>query len=273
MSLLPHVDVERPVIGMLHLLPLPGSPNFQGDRQGILKRLLEDADALVAGGVHGLLLENLGDVPFFADTVPVHVVSEMTALAIRVRAAFDGVPLGINVLRNDAMAAMSIAASVGADFIRVNVLTGVRLTDQGLVQGKAHDVLRLRDVVLEAQNIAIWADVDVKHSAALAPRDIGDEVEDTLLRGLADALIVSGSATGKPTDPQKLAAVRAAADRSVRRKVPVLVGAGVTPESLPQLARYADGFIVGSSLKHHGFAAAPVDPTRVKALMDAWRLL
>ncbi|MFN4244111.1 MAG: BtpA/SgcQ family protein [Tepidisphaerales bacterium] len=273
MSLLPHVDVERPVIGMLHLMPLPGSPNYQGDRQAVIKRLLEDADALVAGGVHALLLENFGDVPFFADNVPPYVIAEMTAMAMRVRAAFDGVPLGINVLRNDAAAAMAIAASVGADFIRVNVLTGARLTDQGIVQGRAHDVLRLRDVVLEAQNIAVWADVEVKHSTALAPRDVGDEVEDMLLRGLADALIVSGSGTGKPTDPQKLAAVRAAADRTVRRKVPVLVGAGVTPESLPTLARYADGFIVGSSLKHHGFAAAPVDPSRVKALMDAWRLL
>lgn len=273
MSLLPQLEIDRPVIGMLHLMPLPGSPNFQGDRQAILKRLLEDADALISGGVHALLIENFGDVPFYPDKVPPHVIAEMTAMAMRVRAAFDGVPLGINVLRNDAAAALSIAASVGADFIRVNVLTGARLTDQGIVQGRAHDLLRLRDVTLEAQNIAVWADVEVKHSAALAPRELADEVEDTILRGLADALIVSGSGTGKPTDPQRLASVRAAADRATRRRVPVIVGAGVTAESLPALAKHADGFIVGTSLKHHGYAAAPVDTARVKALMDAWRAI
>lgn len=273
MLVLPLVSAAKPVIGMLHLLPLPGSPNFQGDRAAIRKRLLEDADTLVSAGVHGLMIENFGDVPFYPDSVPAHVVAEMTALAMLVRTAFDGVPLGINVLRNDALAAVSIAAAVGADFVRINVLTGARLTDQGIIQGKAHEVLRLRDVMMEAQRIAIWADVDVKHSVALAPRPLHDEVDDLLHRGLADAIVVSGAGTGKPTDPAKVADVKRATVAASRRQIPVLLGAGVTTESLPLLAPHADGFIVGTSLKHKGIATAPVDPARAKEFMAAWRAL
>ena len=252
--------VSRPVIGMIHLPPLPASPGFSGTLEAIKKAVLLDAAALVAGGVHGLMIENFGDVPFYPRRVPAHVVATMTALAMDVRRKFD-VPLGINVLRNDGQSALAIAHAVGARFIRVNVLCGARVADQGLIQGIAHDLLRER-AILEASEIKILADVDVKHSAALAPRSLADEVEDTIERGLADAVIVSGTGTGKATDPSHVATVKAAA-----RGQPVFVGSGVTAASIGQYLPHADGFIVGTAFKAGDDPRKPVEIQRVKALL------
>lgn len=251
----------KPLVGMLHLLPLPGSPKAMV-MATVRDRLLQDADALVAGGCHALMMENFGDAPFYPGAVPAHVVAAMTALAAEVRRRHD-VPLGINVLRNDGVAALGIAAAVGAEFIRVNVLTGARVTDQGVIQGIAHDLLRERDR-LGAEDVKILADVDVKHSAPLAPRPLADEIADTFGRGLADAVIVSGSGTGAGVDPAKLALAKTAAG-----KRPVLLGSGVGTESLPALWRHADGFIVGTALKKDGVATGPVDRARVQALAQA----
>ena len=253
-------DSNKRIIGMLHLLALPGSPRYAGDLARLREDLFRDADALAVGGVHALMMENFGDVPFHTGRVPTHVIAQMTALAAAVRSRFD-LPLGINVLRNDGCGALAVAHAAGADFIRVNVLCGARVTDQGIIQGIAHELLRDR-ALLRAEHIRIFADVDVKHSAALARRPIEDEVDDTLARGLADALIVSGAGTGKQTDPGKVQQVKWAA-----RNTPVFIGSGVTEQTIASLLPHADGFIVGTALKRDGVATNPVDVARVKALI------
>jgi membrane complex biogenesis BtpA family protein len=248
---------------MLHLLPLPGSPGYTGNLEAIRSRLLSDAEALTRGGVHGLMLENLGDAPFYPRRVPAEVVAHMSALAIAVRERFD-LPMGINVLRNDGLSAVAVAQACGAEFIRVNVLCGARLTDQGLIEGIAHDLLRFR-ARLGAGRVRIFADVNVKHSAPVGPsRPIAEEVADTIERGRADALIASGPGTGRQTDLSELRQIKAAAGTA-----PVLVGSGVRPETISEYLSVADGFIVGSALKHNGAADNPVDPARVQALMAA----
>jgi membrane complex biogenesis BtpA family protein len=261
----------KAVIGMLHLLPLPGSPCAvppagagRGSASAAVlaaarELLLADADKLVAGGCHALMMENFGDTPFFPGRVPATVVAAMTALAADVKRRHPQVPLGINVLRNDGESALAIAAAVGAEFIRVNVLCGARVTDQGVIQGIAHDLLRLRKS-LDAERVAILADVDVKHSAPLAARPIEHELDDMVKRGMADAVIVSGSGTGAQVDLAKLARVKAAAG-----KTPVLIGSGVTAAALKDLVPHADGFIVGTSLKADG----KVEQKRVEALLRA----
>jgi len=255
---------EKIVIGMLHLPALPGSRLYGGSMSAIRDLLLRDADALAEGGVHGLMMENFGDVPFYPGRVPTHVAAHMTALAGKVRRRID-LPLGINVLRNDGLTALAVAHAAGGSFIRVNVLCGARVTDQGLIQGIAHDLLR-ENWDPDARKIQIFADVDVKHSAALASRPIADEVEDTIHRGLADALIVSGWGTGKPTDPKKAKAVKAAAG-----KVPVFIGSGITAETVGDFLDCVDGFIVGSAFKRDGDAKNPVDANRVKEFMARFR--
>ena len=267
-SLLPAwSDRPKVVIGMLHLRPLPGSPRFDGDVARVRDELLRDADALAGGGVDGLMMENFGDVPFYPDGVPAHVVAHMTALACAVRDRVPHLPLGINVLRNDGRAALAVAHACGASFIRVNVLCGARVADQGILHGIAHELMRDRAMLGGQGNaIKVLADLDVKHSAPLgAPRAIEDEVDDTIARGLADAVIVSGAGTGKGTDPQHVAAVRAAA----AGRVPVFVGSGVSVESLDALLPHADGFIVGTSLKRGGLVDHPIDVDRVRALTGA----
>src|SRR5215510_11771107 len=170
-------NAAKPVVGMLHVPALPGSPLSEIRLDDIRVRILQDANALVSGGIHGLMLENFGDVPFYPDRVPAHVVAQLTTLAAEVRRAYPSLPLGINVLRNDGRSALAIAHAIGATFIRVNVLCAARVTDQGIIQGIAHELLRDR-AILGATNVKIFADVDVKHSAPLAQRPIQDEVDD-----------------------------------------------------------------------------------------------
>lgn len=251
-----------PVIGMLHSPPLPGSPGYGGDFAVVRHSVLRDAEALVDGGVDGLMLENFGDSPFYPGRVPAITVAAMTSLATDLRWRFE-IPLGINVLRNDGQSALAVAAVSGAAFIRVNILCGARVTDQGLVQAIAHDLLRDR-AHLHAQSIRIWADVDVKHSAALASRPLPDEVHDLIERGMCDGVIISGTATGQPVDLEMLHRVRQAAGDT-----PVIIGSGATAESVPVLAPIANGMIVGTSLKEAGLAGNPVDADRVKKFVQA----
>ncbi len=258
--------VPRPVIGMLHLPPLPGSPGYDGNLNAVREHVLRDARTLQSGGVHGLMIENFGDAPFFPDAVPTHTLTHMTAMALAVREQID-LPLGINVLRNDAMSALAVAHAVGANYIRVNVLSGACLTDQGVITGKAAELMRYRQQ-LGATDVKVLADVRVKHAAPLAERPIEQEAEELLERAGADALIISGEGTGKPTDPQQARLIRQAIPDA-----PLFIGSGVTPESLGPLAEYANGFIVGSYFKPGGRIDQPVDPAAVAALMRAWQAL
>ena len=264
-TLLPRWHSSRKVVtGMIHLRPLPGSPRYAGDLPAVREAALRDAAALAEGGVDGLMIENFGDVPFYPGRVPAHVVGHMTAIAAAVRGRFD-LPLGVNVLRNDGVSALAVAHAAGAEFVRVNVLCGARVADQGLLQGIAHDLLRER-AVLGATGVRILADVDVKHSAPLAARDLSDEVDDTVRRGLADGVVVSGAGTGKTTALDKVQKVKAVAGAT-----PVFVGSGVTADTVGDYAPYADGFIVGTAFKPDRDPANPVDVDRVRALVAAVR--
>lgn len=254
-------ELSLPIVAMLHLAPLPGSPRSKLTIDEIVEQTCRDAQLLTECGVDGLMLENFGDMPLPADKVSPATIAQMSVIAARVRQVTP-LPLGINVLRNDSLAAMSIAAACGASFIRVNILTGARLTDQGIIAGRADELLRLRRQ-LGADDIQIWADVNVKHSWPLAPISLAEETENLVRRGLADALIVTGQGTGYATDRDELLAVVAAASGR-----PVLVGSGVSSENLRQLAP-ARGAIVGSSLKLHGQADQPIDPQRVLEFMQA----
>ncbi|MFZ4565516.1 MAG: BtpA/SgcQ family protein [Prochlorococcaceae cyanobacterium] len=255
---------HRPaLIGVLHLPPLPGSPGWGGSFAAVRDRALADADAFLEGGADGLIVENFGDRPFHATVVPPETTAAMAVVAAAVVAAVGEVPLGINVLRNDGLAALAVAAAVEAAFVRVNVLAGAMVTDQGLIEGCAAALLRRRRL-LAAEGVAVFADVMVKHAHPLAPQPIGEAVEDTLQRAGAAAVIVSGVATGAPPAMADLRAARAAAAGA-----PVLVGSGCTAALAPSLAGLVDGVIVASSLKQDGVLDRPVDRQRVRELRRA----
>lgn len=255
-------ELCRPgVIGMLHLSPLPGSPGWGGDLGSVVAAALRDARALCEGGVGALMLENFHDVPFHPDTVPPVTVAAMTAVAAAVRRELPDCPLGINVLRNDAEAALAIAVATGAAFIRVNVHAGAAVTDQGVLEGRAWRTLRLRREY--DAGVGILADVRVKHAAPLGGRPLADEARDLRLRGLADALVITGVATGAGADPAEIESLRRALP-----DCPLLVGSGVDAGSVARFLPAADGFIVGSSLKEGGDVAAPVSAARTADFMS-----
>ncbi|MFP4624073.1 MAG: BtpA/SgcQ family protein [Gemmatimonadota bacterium] len=254
------------VIGMVHLPPLPGSPRWAGppgDFEPVLERAASDARTLADGGVDAVLVENYGDAPFHRDRVEAVTIAAMTRAVAAVREAVDR-PVGVNVLRNDARAALAVAAATGATFIRVNVHTGGMYTDQGWIEGRAAETLRLRSAI--APGVAILADVLVKHATPPAGLTLADAARDAWHRGLADALVVSGPATGAPTEPDRVAAVREAVPGAV-----VLVGSGVTAATVAAALSAADGVIVGSALEADGVAGGPVELDRVRRLVRAAR--
>src|SRR5687768_13732115 len=152
---------QRPLIGMVHLLPLPGAPRWGGSMDAVVERALADAAALEAVGLDGLLVENFLDVPFFPDSVPAETLGAVT-VCVREVVRASHLPVGVNLLRNDAQGALCVAFATGARFIRVNVHTGLMATDQGLIPGRAHETLRLRSRL--GADVAIFADVWVKHA-------------------------------------------------------------------------------------------------------------
>ncbi len=250
------------LIGVVHLLPLPGAPQPSPGLDAVEARALQDARALIAGGCDGLILENFGDAPFAGATVDPWTIAAMTRLASSIRAIDPAPMLGINVLRNDAVAALSIAAATGASFIRVNVLVGAMVTDQGVITGAARALLLERNRL--GASVSIVADVHVKHAEPLGGTPLEHAAHDAWTRGGADALIVTGSATGKLFDPSDLERVRGAAPGA-----PIWSGSGLTPENARAHGARLDGAIVGTWLHRDGDLSLPIDADRVRVMRDA----
>jgi len=229
----------------------------------VIDAALDDARALAEGGADALLVENHGDMPFAPVRVDAATVAAMAVAVQAVRAAVP-LPVGVNVLKSDALSALAVASATGAVFIRVNVHVGAVVADQGLLQSTSYESLRYRRLL--GLDIKILADVQAKHAVPLAPVPIEVETRDAVARGLADGLVVTGMATGEPTAMADVKKVRDAAPG-----IPLLVGSGATADNAAELLSIADGLIVGTSVKRGGVLANPVDAARVRRLVDAAR--
>jgi len=229
----------------------------------VIDRAEQEATALAAGGVDGIIVENFFDAPFAKDQVDPAVVSAMSLVVQRLM-QLVALPIGINVLRNDAHSAMAIATCTQSHFIRVNVLTGVMATDQGVIEGQAHQLLRYRREL--GSEVKIFADVLVKHARPLGTPNLTTAVQETIERGLADGVILSGWATGSPPSLEDLELATRAA-----KGTPVLIGSGADWENIYSLMPAADGVIVSSSLKRQGQIEQPIDPIRVSRFVEATR--
>jgi len=259
--------VKKPIIGMVHLWPLPGAPGYTSyGIDTILEHARRDTEVLLEGGVDGLIVENMWDLPYYVgQSVPLEAV---TAQAVGARAIVKmaDVPVGVNVIHNGWRAELAIAVATGADFIRVCILSGARLWDTGeLDQGCAANLLRRRKD-LGAEHLKLFADVDKKHSLPFPGLDLETHIEWTEFYR-ADALIVSGRMTGAAPPLDK---VRRAKELATR---PVLMGSGTTAENIGDFLQYADGAIVGSSLKVDGVAENPVDVERVRRYVAAVKVV
>ncbi len=254
---------KNPIIGVVHLLPLLTSARWGGDLKKVIDRAEQEATALAAGGVDGIIVENFFDAPFAKDQVDPAVVSAMTLIVDRIMNLVV-LPVGINVLRNDAQSSMAIASVVNAQFIRVNVLTGIMATDQGLIEGQAHQLLRYRREL--GSDVAIFADVLVKHARPLGTPNLTVAVQDTIERALADAVILSGCSTGTPPSLEDLELAS-----TVVGDTPVFIGSGANWDNIGELIPSANGVIVSSSLKRKGIITEPIDPIRVSQFVEAVR--
>ena len=257
-------EAEKPLIGVLHLAPLPGSPGFAGDLQVIKDRAVREAALLAEAGYDGLIVENYGDLPFHKDRVDAETIAAMTLVCDAVRVAVQ-IPVGVNVLRNDYASALAVAAVSDLAFIRINVLVGAFVTPEGVIEGRPGEVLRMRRRI--APEILIFADVSVKHARPLAAATIDEDALDAVERGKADCLIITGPRTGEPASPE---AVRAVKTRLAQERiaVPVLVGSGVGDSNVRDMLEICDGLIVGSYIRKSGRAGNEIEPERARKLAE-----
>lgn len=251
---------EKPIVGMLHLLPLPGSPIYDGTGlKPVIERALKEAEALVAGGVNALEVENYNDPSYFPNDAPAESIASLSIVAHEIHKAFPEIPLGICLLA-DPMASIAVAHASGAKFMRATFFTEASVDVSGLATRKPHEILRYRKFL--DPSIKLFADVHIKHSAPLAMRPIEESAYDAAYF-LADAVILSGKHTGFQTPVEDVKKVR-----SVLPNFPIFIGSGTNIENAGDLLKYASGAIVGSSLKFDGNAENTVDENRVKEFMS-----
>lgn len=250
------------VVGVLHLPPLPGSARGgqAATITGIIDAALRDALCYREAGIDTVIVENYGDLPFVRGRVDAAVTCAMTRVVDAVRRE-TGLVIGVNVLRNDVVTGVSIAALTGARFVRANVYVGVMQTESGIVQGCAHEVQQ--ELKRLGAEIEVWADLDVKHAAPLVRRSIAELADDATERAFASALIITGPATGAAADPNLVAELREHSPN-----IPIYIGSGANEHTIP-LMPGATGFIVGTAMKAGGIVTNPVDPARVRTIVEA----
>jgi uncharacterized protein len=251
-------NVEVPIIGCVHLLALPGAPLYGGSMSVVYDKAIEEAVTLLECGADGLIIENFRDTPYYPKRVPVETVAALSAVARELK-RHVACPVGLNVLRNDGEAALAIATAAEASFIRVNIHCGAVVSEQGIIEGAAHQTLRLRNAL--RSTVLIFADVAVKHARPLVDRGLVTETKDVVERGCADAVIVSGERTGSETPAKVVQEVRSATE------APLIIGSGATPENIGTIFSFVNGMIVGSYFKNRGQANNFVERSRVKAFM------
>ena len=249
------------VYGVVHLKSLPGSPGNYLTLDEIIELAQEDVNSLVFGGVDGLIIENFGDVPFTKDNVSKRTIASFTKVVENIEYDRE-IKVGINVLRNDGIAALSIAEATNADFVRINVLNNVMMyTDQGIIEGKAHEIAEFKNTL--NKEIDIYADVFVKHAVPPEGSKIENHTEELIERAGADVVIVTGDGTGHQIDIEDLSKVR-----DIVPQGRLAIGSGVNVENVDDYVDLADILIVGTSFKVDHDVSKRVDQRSVEQLIQ-----
>jgi membrane complex biogenesis BtpA family protein len=252
----------KPIIGMIHVGALPGTPHQRLPVAEIVAQAQAEARLYREAGLRSLMIENMHDVPYLRGGVGPEIVAAMTMVAQALRAEHDGL-LGLQILAAADTEAVAVAHAAGLNFIRAECFSFAHIGDEGIMESNAAKLLRYRRAI-GAANVQVWADIKKKHSSHswTADLSIGDVAEAAEFMG-ADAIIVTGASTGKAPS---VADVQGAKHRA---KIPVLVGSGVASENAAEFLAAADGAIIGSHFKRDGRWSEAVDPARVRAFLQA----
>jgi uncharacterized protein len=248
---------------MIAVLPLPGSPRYDGDDHIIVKQVLSDLELYKQAGVDSLVLENDHDLPYIQPPLDKKGIALMTHLAKEVRKRFDG-PVGVQMLEAANITSLEIAAEADLDFIRVEAFVFAHVGGSGIINGSAGKILRRRKE-LGAEHISVFADVKKKHGSHSLTIDL--DIRDEVMQAeffLADGVIVTSQFTG--INPDKNDLIKA---KSVT-KLPVLIGSGMTPQNIRDYMPLADGFIVGSYFRKEGKFLETLQPERLDEFMKAF---
>ena len=249
------------VYGVVHLKSLPGSPGNYLPLDEIIELAQEDVNNLIFGGVDGIIIENFGDTPFVKDDISKRTLASFTTVVENIEYDRD-IKVGINVLRNDGISALSIAEATKADFVRINVLNNVMMyTDQGMIEGQAHEIAQFKNSL--NKEIEIYADVFVKHAVPPEGSKIENHTEELIHRAGADVVIVTGDGTGHEINIEDL--------NKVRNIVPqgkLAIGSGVNEENIEQYVDLADILIVGTNFKVDQDVSKRVDQRSVEQLIQ-----
>jgi len=251
---------SKPVIGVIHVGALPGTPRSSQTVSEIVSSAGTEARLYRETGVDGVVIENMHDVPYLRGEVGPEIVAAMTAVAVEVKHEC-GLPVGVQILAGANIEAMAVAHAAGLDFIRAEGYAYAHVADEGLIQSSAARLLRYRKMI-GATSVQVWADVKKKHAAHAITADVslGETAETVEFMG-ADCVIVTGSATGKAP---AIADVREAKSHC---RLPVFLGSGITEANIAEFYDRADGFIVGSAFKVDGIWSNTIDPSRVRVFI------
>lgn len=253
--------IEKPVIGVIHLHPLPGYPESPGI-EAIIDAALIDLDALASGPVDAVLVENENDRPHRVEAAR-ETIAAMTRVTREIVAKSGDAPVGVEILLNDPEASLAVALGAGASFIRTDYFVDpMERPEHGGVMRIDPEALIAYRRRIRADRVRILADIQVKYARMLEERSLTRSAALAHRHG-ADGVVVTGSITG---DPPSVEAIREAKAGAV--EIPVLVGSGLTARNARELLEVADGAIVGTSLK----SGERIEASKVREIVDECRL-
>ncbi len=249
----------RPILGMIHVGALPGTPASERPIDELIEQAIAEAKLYAEAGIDGIIVENMHDTPYLKGQVGPEIVASMTRIASAVKATTGG-PVGVQILAAANQEALAVAAIAGLDFVRVEGFCFAHIADEGFLEGCAGELLRYRRTI-GGEGVQIWADIKKKHSSHAITGDLDiAATADAAAFMRADAVIITGGTTGDPPRIDDLRTARSAG-------VPVIIGSGVNGSNIARYFDLADAFIIGSAFKVDGRWQAPVDRERVRTFM------
>ena len=254
-------NLHKPIIGVVHVYALPGTPNYNGNVRKIIEHAKMEALIYKNNGIDLIAIENMHDVPYLKRAVGPEITAMMSIIGYEVK-NFTNLPCGIQILAGANKEALAAANSAGLDFIRAEGFVFAHVADEGLIESDAGNLLRYRKQI-EAENILIFTDIKKKHSSHAITSDV--DITETAIAAeffLSDGVIVTGSTTGKEPDANEVKNVKDAVN------IPLIIGSGITINNIEKYYRNADAFIIGSHFKKAGSWKNEVDNTRVKNFME-----